>query len=186
MINDREGPDLQPATSLYPVDWERHLVLHEAWRVFARPIREDDESLVRDLLQHVTKHDLRLRFFASIRQFSHAFLLGLTRLDYARAMAFIAFDESTNETLGVVRIHRDASLKSGEYAILLRSDLKGQGLGWALMKLMIEYSKAQGLMSIHGQILQENTVMLTMCRELGFVVKVDPDDRGLCNVTLVF
>ena len=27
--------------------------------------------------------------------------------------------------------------------------------------------------------------MLSMCRELGFKVKTDADDRGLCDVTLV-
>ena len=37
---------------------------------------------------------------------------------------------------------------------------------------------------ISGQILQENTVMLKMWRELGFEVKTDPEDRGLSDVTL--
>ena len=34
--------------------------------------------------------------------------------------------------------------EAGEYAILLRSDLKGRGLGWSLMQLMIEYAKSDG------------------------------------------
>ena len=36
--------------------------------------------------------------------------------------------------MGVVRLHADANHETGEYAILLRSDLKGQGLGWELMR----------------------------------------------------
>jgi acetyltransferase len=87
--------------------------------------------------------------------------------------------------LGVVRIYRDSTGEAGEYAILLRSDLKGHGLGWSLMQMIIEYSKSKGLKQIVGQILQENSVMLSMCRELGFKVKTDIDDRGLCDVTLV-
>jgi len=47
------------------------------------------------------------------------------------------------------------------------------------MQLIIEYAKSEGLKRISGQILQENTVMLKMCRELGFEIKTDPDDRGL-------
>ena len=74
--------------------------------------------------------------------------------------------------------------ETGEYAILLRSDLKGRGLGWSLMQLIIEYAKSEGLKRISGQILQENTVMLKMCRELGFEIKTDPQDRGLRDVTL--
>jgi RimJ/RimL family protein N-acetyltransferase len=169
----------------YPSQWERHLVLGDSWKVFARPVRPDDEPLIRHLLQHVSKEDLRLRFFDSIKEFSHSFLARLTQLDYARAMAFVAFDETSGDILGVVRLHSDPARDSGEYAILLRSDLKGRGLGWALMQMIIEYGKSEGLKRIIGQILEENSVMLKMCRELGFEVKTNPEDRGLCEVTLV-
>jgi RimJ/RimL family protein N-acetyltransferase len=100
-------------------------------------------------------------------------------------MAFVAFDETGGDILGVVRVHSDPAGESGEYAILLRSDLKGRGLGWALMQMIIEYGKSEGLKRVVGQVLQENSVMLKMCRELGFEVKTNPEDIGLCDVTLV-
>jgi len=165
--------------------WQRHLVLGDGWRIFVRPIRPDDEFLIRDLLVHVSKEDLRLRFFDSIKEFSRQFIAKLTQLDYARAMAFVAIDEASSEMLGVVWLYSDSIHEIGEYAILLRSDLKGRGLGWDLMQLIIEYAKSEGLSRINGQILQENSVMLKMCRELGFEVKTDAEDRGVCNVTLM-
>jgi RimJ/RimL family protein N-acetyltransferase len=167
------------------LQWQRHLVLGDGWRIFVRPIRPDDEFLIRDLLAHVSKEDLRLRFFDSIKEFSHQFIASLTELDYERAMAFVAIDEASDELLGVVRLHLDPTRETGEYAILLRSDLKGKGLGWALMQLIIEYARSEGLSRIHGQVLQENSVMLKMCRELGFEIKTDPEDRGVYDVTLV-
>ncbi|HEX9590165.1 MAG TPA: bifunctional acetate--CoA ligase family protein/GNAT family N-acetyltransferase, partial [Bradyrhizobium sp.] len=129
----------------YPSQWQRHLEVKDGWRVFVRPIRPEDEPLIHELLRHVTSQDLRLRFFASMKEFSHEFIARLTQLDYARAMAFVALDEATNEVVGVVRIHSDSIYENGEYAILLRSDLKGRGLGWALMQLIIEYAKSEGL-----------------------------------------
>jgi RimJ/RimL family protein N-acetyltransferase len=168
----------------YPSQWERHIVLGQSWRIFVRPIRPSDDLLVRDLLGHVNKEDLRLRFFDSIREFSHQFIARLIELDYARAMALVAIDKASNETLGVVQLYADATHETGEYAIVLRSDLKGRGLGWSLMQLIIEYAKSEGLKRIFGQILQENTVMLKMCRELGFEIKTDAEDRGLCDVML--
>jgi RimJ/RimL family protein N-acetyltransferase len=164
--------------------WQRHLVLGDGWRIFVRPIRPDDEFLIRDLLVYVTKEDLRLRFFDSIKEFSHQFIAKLAELDYAGAMALVAIDEASSEMLGVVWLYTDAVHETGEYAILLRSDLKGRGLGWALMQLIIEYAKSEGLKQISGQILQENSVMLKMCRELGFKVKTDVEDGGMCDVTL--
>jgi acetyltransferase len=168
----------------YPSHLERHIVLGDGWRIFVRPVRPDDEGLIRDLLVHVSKEDLRLRFFDSIRDFSHQFIARLIELDYARAMAFVAIDETSHEALGVVRLHADETHETGEYAILLRSDLKGRGLGWSLMQRIIEYARSEGLRQIFGQILAENTTMLRMCRELGFEVKADPEDFGLRDVTL--
>src|SRR6266550_780649 len=168
----------------YPSQWQRHLEMRDGRRVFVRPIRPEDEPLIHEFLRHVTSQDLRLRFFAPVKEFTHEFIARLTQLDYARAMAFVAFDQATREMVGVVRIHSDSIYESGEYAILLRSDLKGKGLGWALMQLIIEYAKSEGLKAISGEVLQENTVMLEMCRELGFEVKTDPVEHGVCNVRL--
>jgi len=168
----------------YPSQWQRHLEVKGSWRVFVRPIRPEDEPLIHELLRHVTSQDLRLRFFAPMKEFTHEFIARLTQLDYARAMAFVAFDEATNELVGVVRIHSDSIYQNGDYAILLRSDLKGRGLGWTLMQLIIEYAKSEGLKRISGQVLQENSAMLNMCRELGFAVKSDAADHTLCDVTL--
>jgi acetyltransferase len=86
--------------------------------------------------------------------------------------------------VGVVRLHSDSIYESGEYAILLRSDLKGRGLGWALMQLIIEYARSEGLKAISGDVLSDNTVMLGMCRSLGFEVRADPVESGICNVRL--
>jgi acetyltransferase len=168
----------------YPSQWQRHLELKDGWRILVRPIRPEDEPSIHELLRHVTSEDLRLRFFAPMRQFSHEFIARLTQLDYARAMAFVAFDEASNELVGVVRLHSDSIYESGEYAILLRSELKGRGLGWALMQLIIEYAKSEGLKRLTGEVLQENSIMLTMCRELGFDVKSNKADLAVCDVTL--
>jgi RimJ/RimL family protein N-acetyltransferase len=170
--------------SLSDPRWRRHLVLHDGGRIVFRPMSPDDELLLRDLLAHVSTEDLRLRFFDSIKEFSPQFITRLLTIDGVRSMAFVAIDEAGGEMLGVVRIYCDEVRETGEYAILLRSDLKGRGLGWDLMQLIIEYAKAEGLRRLCGQVLCENAAMLKMCRELGFEVRMDADDRGVCDVVL--
>ena len=168
----------------YPKEWEQRLALQDGTSIFVRPLRPEDEPLLHAFLESVTAEDLRLRFFAPIKDFSHAFLARLTQLDYARAMAFAALDASTGELLGVVRLHADSNYERGEYAIMVRSDLKGRGLGWQLMELMIRYVRSEGLRQIEGQVLGENIMMLQMCRELGFQVADDPGDRTVKVVSL--
>ncbi|CAA9307318.1 MAG: Protein lysine acetyltransferase Pat [uncultured Microvirga sp.] len=168
----------------YPTEWERHLGLPNGRRVFVRPVRPEDEELFLAFARRVTAHDLRLRFFAPIRDFSHAFLARLIQIDYARAIAFVAIDPENGEMMGVVRLHADANHRTGEYAILMRSDLKGMGLGWELMKLMIEWAQADGLQVVEGQVLRENTVMLAVVQKLGFAIRPDPADPDILVVTL--
>ena len=168
----------------YPKEWERRLDVNKRLSVFVRPVRPEDEALFREFFKKITPADLRLRYFAPVKDFGHPFIARLTQLDYARAMAFVAIDESTGEALGVVRLHADANYESGEYAILVRSDLKGQGLGWSLMQLMIGYARSEGLKRIEGQVLAENTAMLEMCEQLGFRIASEPDDPKIRVVTL--
>src|SRR5215204_4154836 len=168
----------------YPKEWERSITLKSGRKVFVRPVRPEDEELFVEFLKHVSSEDLRLRFFAPVREFSHAFLARLIQTDYARALAFLALDAATGEMIGVVRLHADANHETAEYAILLRSDLKGQGLGWELMQLIIEWAKADGLSVVEGQVLRENAVMLEMASALGFEIRSDASDRDLHIVTL--
>ncbi|HML08350.1 MAG TPA: bifunctional acetate--CoA ligase family protein/GNAT family N-acetyltransferase [Xanthobacteraceae bacterium] len=182
----RQGASGHPRFAIrpYPAEWERHIKLRDGAAILARPVRPEDEPLFLKFFAAVNQTDLRLRFFAPVKDFSHTFIARLTQIDYARAMAFIAIEESSGEMLGAVRLHADANYDNGEYAILVRSDLKGRGLGWQLMQLMIEYARAEGIHSIRGQVLQENTTMLDMCRELGFQIAPDHQEPATVVVSL--
>jgi acetyltransferase len=163
---------------------ERHVSLHDGTRVLLRPLAVADAALYPDFLADVTPDDLRLRFFAAMREVSPELIDKLIHYDPAHAMAFIAIEENTGRMLGVVRLHDDAGSTNGEFAILLRSHLKGQGLGWLMMRHMIANAKAKGLKTVRGQVLAENVTMLQMCGELGFHSRDDPDERGVKLVEL--
>jgi len=161
-----------------------HDVLPDGTRVLMRVLRPEDSALYPDFVAHVTLEDARLRFFSAVSDLSDERIAELTKLDYERAMAFIAIDETTGDMLGVVRLHLDPDRRGGEYAVIVRSALKGHGLGWLLMQRMIEYARMIGLKRVHGQVLAENTTMLRMCAHLGFKVDDDPQTRVIKVVTL--
>ena len=168
----------------YPKEWERHVTLKDGRGIFVRPVRPEDEHLYPEFFAHVSQDDVRLRFFSAMKELTHPFIARLTQLDYARAMAFIAIEETTGRMLGVVRLHTDADFASAEYAILIRTDLKGIGLGSMLMRMIIEYGRTEGVRAIRGQVLSRNTVMLEMCRNLGFGIRPDPENSDISLVVL--
>ncbi len=163
---------------------ERHVTLRDGGKVLLRPLKPEDAALYPDFLAEVTADDLRLRFFATMREVSPKLIDKLTHYDPARAMAFIAIEERTGRMLGVVRLHDDPNGKDAEFAIIVRSRLKGHGLGWLMMKHMIAYAKAKGLTTVRGQVLAANTTMLQMCGELGFHFAEDFSERNVKLVTL--
>jgi GNAT superfamily N-acetyltransferase len=71
--------------------------------------------------------------------------------------------------LGLVRLRDELDEETAEFAILVRSRLKGHGLGWLLMQRVIDYAKEKGLRRVYGDVLAENASMLQMTAELGFL-----------------
>jgi acetyltransferase len=162
----------------------RHVTTRAGMDVFLRPLTVEDAALYPDFLADVTADDLRLRFFAPMREVRPEIVDKLIHYDPKRAMAFVALEEATGKLLGVVRLHDDPDGRGGEFAILLRSHLKGHGLGWLMMKHMIANAKEKGLRTVHGQVLGDHVTMLQMCEELGFQVADDSLERGVKVVLL--
>jgi len=147
---------------------ELHETVRGGERVLIRQVRPEDKALYPDFFADVSAEDLRLRFFARIAELSAAEIEKLTHLDPKHAMAFIALDEDTGRMLGLVRLKDELDEQTSEFAILVRSRLKGHGLGWSLMRRVIDYAREKGLRRVYGDVLAENTIMLQMCAELGF------------------
>ncbi|WP_342643937.1 bifunctional acetate--CoA ligase family protein/GNAT family N-acetyltransferase [Rhodoligotrophos ferricapiens] len=174
---DRTAPNPDLLIRPYPSGWEKELDLGgHLYRL--RPIRPADASLYPDFVARVSADDMRLRFFAPQKQFSREMLVRLTQLDYDREIAFVALD-AAGALAGVARLSADPDHQLAEYGVLVRSDLQGRGLGWALLQHLIAYGRADGLNRIEGIILSENAKMLQMARELGFTVRHDPREPGL-------
>jgi acetyltransferase len=184
-VEDPAGhPRVPMAIRPYPSEWATGAQLEPVGAVRIRPIRPADEALYAAFLARLTPEDQRLRFFIARPDLSHRFIACMTQIDYAREMAFVAVAEATGELLGVVRFVADPDYLRGEYAILVRSDLKGFGLGWRLMQHLVAYARAEKLEQLYGTVLAENTTMLRMCRELGFSVEPEPGDAAVRHVCL--
>ena len=143
-----------------------------------RPIRPADALLYPQFLEKLEAEDIRLRFLAPRRHFPEQMLVRLTQLDYDRDMAFVAL--APDGTLaGVSRISCDPDHTTGEYALLVRSDLHGRGIGTTLMRILIDYARADGVRALEGMILSENAGMLDLMRRFGFDFTLEPEDPGV-------
>jgi acetyltransferase len=180
---DEPAPNRRLAIRPYPVELEGRLRLPDGSEVICRPIRPEDAALYPPAFEKMAPEDLRLRLFAPVAQAPMALVARLTQIDYARAMAFVALHPGNGALMGVARMTADPDMTNAEYGVLVRSDLKGRGIGWALMTRLIEHARAEGIAELWGDVLPENRGMLKMARELGFRVEPKPDE-GLVRVRL--
>lgn len=158
-----------------------HDVLPDGTKVLVRPLQVEDGALYPDFFDHVTAEDARMRLFVPLAHLTPDMIDRFTHYDPKTAMAFIALDQD-GRMIGVARLHDDSD--GGEFAVLVRSALKGHGLGWLLMQHIIDYARQKKLATVHGQVLNENLTMLQMCRDLGFGIADDPGEPGVKRVTL--
>jgi acetyltransferase len=172
----------------YPKRLERELVLKNGRRFLIRPIRPEDAPLLTEFVeQRTTAEDRRLRFFTTVRTLAPELCSRLTQIDYDREMALVAVDpevDGEGAFCGVVRIAADPDRQRAEYAILVASDMKGQGLGSALMNAIIDYGREHGIAEIYGTVLSQNRGMLDIAERLGFERQRNPDDLELVEVRL--
>jgi len=148
-----------------------------------RPLRPEDEPMLHDLAAHMSHEDLRLRFFTPVQGLTHVVAARLSQLDYDRELALLA--EGDGMALGVVHFFADPDKLRAEYAIAVRSDWKGRGVGFLLMNRLIHIARQRGIGELVGEVLRENQPMLQMCRELGFAMVPQPADPAIMVVNKI-
>jgi acetyltransferase len=152
-----------------------------------RPIRPEDEALHTEFLMHLDPEDIRMRVFYSRRTMERSELARLTQIDYTREMAFVAITTGPDgqpQTQGVARAMTDPDNFSAEFGIIIRSDLKGGGLGHLLMDKLVAYLRAQGTQQLVATVLRENSRMLELSHQLGFRDAEVQEDHSTKSIVL--
>ena len=169
----------------YPSALEGALAGRDGRSFPLRPVRPEDASLIDDLLAHTDAEDLRLRFLSPLKRLPRQLAARLTQIDYDREMAFVVFADETCANLAAVgRLSEDPDRERAEYAVLVRSDMQGHGVGYALMQQLVAYARMRGIGEIFGHVLRENRGMLDMCDDLGFTRHRMDGDLSLVETRL--
>ena len=158
--------------------WER---LRDGTTIRIRLVRPEDEPRLHDLAAHMSDEDLRLRFLAPVKGLSSAVAARLSQLDYDRDLGLLA--ERRGLALAMAHLFTDPERMRAEYAIAVRSDWKGRGLGCLLMTRLIDLARQREISELVGEVLRENMPMLRMCRKLGFAVSPEPSDFSIFVAT---
>jgi acetyltransferase len=181
------GPDVtldrlpKPAIRPYPLQYVSPWTLKDGTQVTIRPIRPEDEPLMVKFHETLSDRSVYLRFFCSLslsRRVAHERLLRICFGDYDREMALVAElpDPATGERriIAVGRMSRLHAGNEAEVAVLVTDRYQKLGLGYELLRRVVEVARIERLGHLSAEMLTDNVAMQLIFRRLGF--HIEPGD----------
>jgi acetyltransferase len=170
---------ITPYPSRYMTNWS----LPNGTEVLIRPIRPEDKFMYQEMLAELSEETVRNRYFG-VREISDDLVVRSCNMDYDRELAVLAEIKKNEKKImiGGSRLIYEPDTRIGEFAIIVRDNYQGMGLGAKLIDVLIGIGREKQLDEIEGLVLTDNEKMLALCRKLGFRVKPEPE--GVSRVSL--
>jgi len=154
------------------------LVTKAGLRLNIRQASSADEPGILEFLGAVSTEDLRFRFLDTVKPSgSMAHLLAQTDRNHIENL--LAFDAADGRLVATATIAAGSSPEKAEVALIVRSDLKGQGIGWMLLKHICDLARIRGFRTVECVESSENRRAMQVEEELGFVREAHPADATL-------
>ncbi len=166
----------------YPFRYERESLLKDGTVIHIRPVRGEDEPVMRCFLESLSDESVFFRFGQRRINMPHDNLARFCQIDYDRDFAFLAFTKE-EEFLGEVRLNRLVDIDTAELAFVIGDRWQGRGIGGMLMDYCISVAKEIGLKSLWMEILRKNSRMIQLGQKYGFTQI--PGDEGDDMVEMV-
>lgn len=163
--------------------WSAQLKVRSGRALNVRPASPEDEQALSEFFRQASPDDLRFRFLGSMRSVGPDLVHQLTNVDHGRTENLLAFDARDGRLAATAMVAADEEMESAEVAVLVRSDLKGQGTGWAMLSYACDYAKARGIRRVYSVELSDNRAAISLEEEQGFVAKPCAHDMGLTVLT---
>jgi GNAT superfamily N-acetyltransferase len=167
-----------PHPTLLLPEWSAVLVTRDGSRLNVRPASTADIQDVSEFLKAVTAEDLRFRFLNAVTP-SEALTRILTAVDHTNVENLLAFDGGDGRLTATAMVAVGSSPEIAEVALVVRSDLKGKGIGWALLAHACDYARARGFRRLECIEWSENRTAIALEQELGFRSRACPGEASL-------
>ncbi|MCP4339214.1 MAG: GNAT family N-acetyltransferase [Desulfobulbaceae bacterium] len=140
----------------YPFKYEKITVLRDGTTILIRPIRAEDEPILRCFLESLSNESVFLRFGSQRINMPHENLARLCQVDYDRDLAFLAVlqEEKKEEIIGDARLNKFADFDTAELSFVVADQWRGRGIGNTLMDYCITVAKDIGIKTLLMEIMK--------------------------------
>ncbi|MBN2001226.1 GNAT family N-acetyltransferase [candidate division KSB1 bacterium] len=155
----------------YPEDLQTYRTTKQGLRILLRPVRMDDEHLLKDFFYSLSDKSMYRRFFSTRLDMPHEQLQKFTIIDYSREMVLLAMNSGMDRVLGVGQFVLNEDSFTAEVAFAVRDEYQHKGVGFEILLHLIFIAKKKGLTGFSAQILAGNEPALRLMKNLGRCTK---------------
>lgn len=158
---------------VYPQQLEKWVTLKGDSKVYIRPLKLTDESLVKAMFYQLSKTSIQHRFFHMVRAMPHKKIQDLIRIDYENDMLLVVLTNASedSEMIGIAHYSKDARTNFAEAAFLVRDDWQGKGIGSILLKELASAAQQNGIAGFTAEVLMDNSGMMRVFHGGGYKVE---------------
>lgn len=154
----------------YPEHLEAYRTTRKGLDILLRPVRINDEPLIKDLFYSLSDQSLKRRFMSMRKDVPHKMRQEFVVIDYSREMIILATitRDKTEIAIGMGQYIIDQNTHKAEVAFTVREEYQNRGVGTELLKYLTQLAKNEGLLGFTAEVLIENEPMLRLFEKMGF------------------
>lgn len=158
---------------VYPEGLEARRTTKTGLPILLRPVRVNDEPLLKDFFYSLSDASLYRRFVSIRKDMPHRRLQEFVVIDYSREMVILALvkEKGIEKVVGVGQYAMDELSRVAETAFVVRDEYQNRGVGAELLSYLTHLAKRQGLLGFKAEVLAENRPMLHLFERMGFEIE---------------
>lgn len=190
VLLDADAAPTQLAIRPYPSQYVRTMNLKSGEHIVVRPIRPEDEPLIKKFHETLSERSILLRYMQPlglVQRVAHERLARICFIDYDREIALVAIHKGTSGEANVVAIGRlvkTPNTTAGVFHLLVTDAFQGKGIGKELFNDLLTFARTEGLKKIQGHIMTEDPRILRLSKEYGFEVVKEEGSTAVIELSL--
>ncbi|PKL39993.1 MAG: acetyl-CoA hydrolase [Spirochaetae bacterium HGW-Spirochaetae-1] len=171
----------------YPEHLETIRTTRSGMQINLRPVKMNDEPLIKDFFYALSDKSLQRRFMTIRRDVPHKMRQEFVIIDYTIEMTILATLESAGKEIvvGLGQTINEEHTHTAEVAFAVRDDFQNNGIGTELLNYLTVLAKKEGLLGFTADVLTENRPMLHVF-ENHFPALEKKIEDGVYNLTMRF
>jgi len=158
---------------VYPEGLETYRTTETGLEILLRPVKINDESLLKDFFYSLSDASLFRRFISERKDMPHERLQDFVIIDYTKEMVILAVLKKgeKEEVIGMGQYGTNEATHTADVAFAVQDEYQNKGVGSEILTYLTFLAKRRGLLGFTAEVLRENQPMLHLFAKMGFNIE---------------